>query len=209
MTPLLTGRCKHASVVHMGMVYVLGGEDDRDKRLRTVEVLDLRRKQWSPVPSMPKGLSDPMCISQGRHIFVFGGIEEGMITSRMLMMYDSVWGEWSVRAEMPEPCRLGSAVALNNDMYIVGGYTRSCLKYDAENDTWKTLEGRPKEKHGNAPAVPWQGKILLAGGDVNSSVSTRLVEVYDPETDHWTCWSISLREELSCHHMVNVDLYGL
>ena len=82
------------------------------------------------------------------------------------------------------------------------------MMYDPATNEWRLLTG-PREKHGNAPAVVWKGKILTGGGDVDTHETTSVVEEYDTLSDTWTYWTLPLKEELSCHYMLNVDLAGI
>lgn len=153
------GRCKHGSAVHSGNVFILGGEDDF-RLLKTVECFDSRLRKWSVVRAMPKALSDPLAVSYGRYIYVLSGIEGSDATSVSTLAYDTVWGDWEYKSDMPQPCRLGAAVALNDKLYVTGGYTRSCMSYDPLLDNW-TILSPPREKHGNSPAVVWKVSLCL------------------------------------------------
>lgn len=206
---LLEGRCKHASVVHAGCVYVLGGEDERDKPMKSVEVLDMRTRQWRAAAPMPKALAESLVVSQGRFIYVFSGIDENGGTSTTTLRFDPVWGEWTALTDMPQKCRLGCVATIHDLIYVVGGYTRTALCYEPATNSWLKMANAPQEKHGNAAAVVWQGKLLLAGGDLDNVLATTLVEAYDPDTATWSCWPVPLREELSCHTLLNVDLCGI
>ncbi len=201
-------RCKHKSVVHAGTVYVVGGEDDIDRPLKTIEKLDIRARHWAPATAMMKALSDPLVISHGKFVYVLGGIAHDDTTSTTTQVFDPVWGDWKYRSDMPHPCRLGAAAALNDKIYVVGGYTKSCMSYDPRLDVWTALTV-PKDKHGNAPAVVWQGRILVGGGDLHSNETSALVEAYDADSDCWSMWPIALKEKLSCHYLINVDLFGI
>ena len=202
------GRCKHRAVVHCDEVYVVGGEDDLDRPLDSVERMCNSTRLWSEVPPMKKALSDPLAASFAHSIYVFGGIAGEDTTCTCTQKYDTVWGEWSFKAEMPEPCRLGAVATVNDRVFIVGGYTRTCMSYDPAVDTW-TILTPPREKHGNAPVVVWEGKLLVGGGDVTINQTTSAVEEYDLEADKWSFWSQTLKTELSCHYLLNVDLHGL
>ena len=208
LAPMHLARCKHRTVVHGEWVYALGGEDDVDRPLGSVERMSLKTRTWSESSPMPTPLSDPLAVNFGRNIFVFGGIEADDTTASVTMAFDCVWKEWQTKSEMPEPCRLGAAASVNDRIYIVGGYTRTCLSYTPSTDQWSILAS-PKDKHGNAPAVVWQGRILVGGGDVDTHQTTSVIEEYDPEKDHWSLWKTGMKEELSCHYLLNVDLGGL
>ena len=102
----------------------------------------------------------------------------------------------------------GAAVTLNDSIYVVGGYSRTCLKYNPATDVWTRLN-QPQQKHGHAPAVVWRGSILLAAGE-KAEQKPSAIEQFDPVTNTWSDSNIAqLKESLNCHHMFNVDLYGL
>ena len=44
---------------------------------------------------------------------------------------------------------------------------------------------------------------------MDSNETTSVVEEYDPEEDAWSYWAIPLKEELSCHNLLNIELYGI
>ena len=63
--------------------------------------------------------------------FMFLGTEsQSRTTSTKVQVYDTVWGEWHHGPEMPSPCRLGTAATFNNKIYIMGGYTQSCMSFN-------------------------------------------------------------------------------
>ena len=103
-------------------------------------------------------------------------------------------------------CELGAAVSVNRCIYLVGGFSQSCLRYDPATDSWTRLsQPRQSQEHSNAPAVVWQGGVLVAGGrdgDDNRSVST---EHYNPVLDEWT----PLKEKLSSHRTFSVIISGV
>ena len=121
-------------------------------------------------------------------------------------VFDTTLGQWSTLSDMPEVWSYGAAVTMNDCIYVVGGYNRTCLKYDPTLDNWTNLN-RPSQGHGNAPAIVWHGSILVAGGECFEE-ETPGIEQYDPLTDIWSYCSIApLNEKLSCHGLFNVDLY--
>ena len=210
---MAVARCKHAAVAHAGRVFVVGGEDDADRPLDSVERFDCRRRNaaptaWTPVGRLRKALSDPLAQSCGADVFVVGGIGVGDHASTSTQKYDAVRDEWLRRADMPVACRLGAVAAVNDRIYVVGGHARSCMSYAPATDSW-TILARPRERHCNAPAVVWRGRILLAGGDVEGNATTTIVEEYNHERDLWSYWKLTLKEELSCHCLLNVDIQGI
>ncbi|ELU11601.1 hypothetical protein CAPTEDRAFT_136979 [Capitella teleta] len=208
LAPMTTARCKHQSVLQGADVVVVGGEDDADQLLTSVEKFDSKHRQWSLQRPMQKALSDPLVVSFGHSLYVLSGIQDDDTSSSCTQEFDCTWNRWKFRSEMPEPCRLGAAVTLGDAIYVVGGFTRSSMSYRPATDTWSVLS-RPRGKHGNAPAVVWRGRVLVGGGDVLLSETVSTIEDYDPATNTWSFWKVPLKEDLSCHYMLSVDLGGL
>ena len=209
MPPFKIDRHRHSSVLMGDTVYVIGGIEINTKEVfKSVERLDVKRRHWSFVQDLPQPVYLPMVTSMGVRLFVFGGRGADKKTRYCTQMYDTVWGEWHTLASMPKLCDLGSAVTLNKHIYLLGGYKRSCLRYDPTADSWTSLS-QPKLLHGSAPAVVWHGLILVAGGIGDDKRSSPHIEVYDCEKDQWSDWNCELKTPLSSHFVFNVDLYDV
>ena len=208
MPPLNTARYTHRSVSLGKCIYVVGGMDADKKTLASVEFLDTKRQQWLFMPAMPQPGWNPMVCTYSNRVFVFGGADAQNTFQRCTQVFDATRGQWSSLSDMPVMCSFGAAVTLNDFIYVVGGDQRTCLKYDPATDRWTRLSG-PRQKHRYAPAVVWRGSILVAGGDDAKEKSTA-IEQYDPLTDTWSYCSIApLKEMLSHHIMMNVDLHDM
>jgi hypothetical protein len=104
-------------------------------------------------------------------------------------------GAWTSLSPMPTPRGFLSAVALNGQLYAIGGFSSSangsCLNsveaYDPANNTWATKHAFPFHGYGFA-AVTINGLIYVFGGadcdDSGNSEAT--VYSYDPTTNAWT-----------------------
>lgn len=57
-------------------------------------------------------------------------------------------------------------------------------RYDPIQNSWKRLADM-NERRGNFALVVLDGKMFAIGGDKDSEVNTRSVEVYSPITDSW------------------------
>ncbi|KAI0227289.1 Kelch-like protein 38 [Lamellibrachia satsuma] len=205
MPPLNTARRNHRSVSLGKCIYVVGGMDVDKEMLASVECLDTKRQQWLFIPAMPQTAWKPMVCTYSNMIFVFGGGD----AQDKAQVYDTTRGQWSILSDIHKACnRSAAAVTLNDFIYVVGGNNRACFKYDPATDRWTCLTG-PRQKHSYAPAVVWRGSILVAGGDDAKEKSTA-IEQYDPLTDTWSYCSIApLKEMLSRHIMMNVDLHDM
>ena len=157
----------------------------------------------STVPDMPpQPVFDPSAISYGHRVFVFGGHNADNKVLSCTQAYDNVSGKWLTLAVKPKACNISAAVSINRFIYLVGGFSQSCLRYDLASDSRTGLS----QVHGNAPAVVWQGGILVAGSGGGNEKKSAAIKYYDPVTDEWTDWQTPLREKLSSHHMFSVIL---
>ena len=135
---------------------------------------------------------------------MFGGRDDDNKNLLSTSAYDTKAGKWLTLGDMPEVCELGAAVSLGQYVYLVGGFSRSCLRYDPATDSWRKLS-QPCLKHANAPAVVWQGGIVVAGGKGDSQ-TFKEIEYYNPGTDEWSDWQTSLEVELDTHRLFSVTL---
>jgi N-acetylneuraminic acid mutarotase len=83
-----------------------------------------------------------------------------------------------------------SVVALDGEIYIIGGYnpqaTDSVEAYDTQTMTWRTSTSFPEVmNHGNAGVI--DGKIYVAGYYIDGTMSdaTTKVYAYDPLLEEW------------------------
>ena len=208
MPPLITKRYLHGSLSLCDCVYVVGGVGVDDKVIASVESLNQKSRQWSSLPDMTHAVYAPMVTSYRKKIVVFGGRDAQDKHLCCTQVFDTTQNKWSTLSAMPVACRHGAAVTLNDFIYVVGGYSRTCLKYHPASDTWTTLS-QPKQKHGFAPAVVWRGSILLAAG-VGAKQKPSAIEQFDPLTNTWSDSNIAqLKEDPIGHYMFNVDLHDL
>jgi N-acetylneuraminic acid mutarotase len=114
---------------------------------------------------------NPLVVQFANKVYAFGGWR-----TRVTQEFDPTLNKWRMRSQMPGCC-CGSAVALGDKIYVVGGIERVCYSYDPENDEWKVLSKPTHEYFTNAATV-WKGKILV--GDKEH------VEEYDPVDDRWS-----------------------
>ncbi|ELU07971.1 hypothetical protein CAPTEDRAFT_53735, partial [Capitella teleta] len=123
-------------------VYVIGGNDGQSV-LKSVDALDMWTLEWSSLPHMPQPLQCPYVVFVSNKLFVLGGLHgcmDPMEWSEDVYEYDSTSKTWHKRTPMPEQCPDGAAVALGDQIYVVGGSNRSCMEYNPHMDSWLHLQ---------------------------------------------------------------------
>ncbi|KAK2174685.1 hypothetical protein NP493_785g01001 [Ridgeia piscesae] len=88
----------------------------------------------------------------GKHVIVVGGKDGNNKATASTEQFSLTKHQWLTLGDMPEVCDLSAAVSLGQYIYLVGGFSRSCLRYDPATDSWRKLS-QPRLEHGNAPAV--------------------------------------------------------
>jgi hypothetical protein len=104
---------------------------------------------------------------------------------------------WTTRSPMPTKRTRLSAVFTNGKLYAIGGFafngpSAAVEIYDLANDSWSVAPSMSTARYGAAAVVRPDGKIVVMGGDYDSSTSpssvghSNVVEVLDPTTGEWT-----------------------
>lgn len=111
---------------------------------------------------------------------------------------------WKELASLPKAHSSGEAVTLNNEIYFVGGRTKTAMssafyKFNPEANQWTQLADIPK------PAINFaleaiNGKIYAIGGDQFQDANRE----YDPETDSWKL----LKPMPTARQHINCGVYG-
>jgi hypothetical protein len=117
-----------------------------------------------------------------------------------LHSYDATTDKWNVLAQLPSAVTNtngASAVAIQNQLYVVGGQAKLCLTYKPVSDTWIILQS-PSLGHNYGAAVIFKGKIMILGG------SSDQIEEYDLLKDEWQISHIKLPCSMNYHHAVTL-----
>jgi N-acetylneuraminic acid mutarotase len=126
-------------------------------------------------------------------IYVIGGLARGLEASTLNQQYDPVTDTWREMAPMPFPLSHPNAAALNNRIYVIGGFLsqvhvgaqEKALEYDPAADRWRVLAPL-KVPRGSIGVAAVNGRIHAIGGRTWDRVTSAAHEVYDPATNSWT-----------------------
>ena len=114
-----------AAVVLDGQIYAIGGRWDR--ATNTVERYDPETNQWTPVNGMNQPRSGfGAAVLDGKIIVGGGELFEPLKTLDSIEIYDPTKGDWELQTlTLPTPLHGLPFVALDNQLYIVGGSGRA------------------------------------------------------------------------------------
>ncbi len=201
-----------------GKIYVLGGLDNRPGVVRPTGYnweYDPATDKWTAKKPMPRPAHHIMIAAWHKKIYVFGGFvrPKGLVAWQPInnsWVYDPAANSWKALAPMPTPRGAGEAVALGNEIYVLGGANSNkpgdpgapirlgstdqlvlgtVEAYDPLTNKWQGRTPMPTPRnHFLAAAVG--GKIYAVDGRIGTCFVTKsdvidLVEGYDPKTNRW------------------------
>ena len=190
----------HGLAYYDGYLYQIGGENDYSHPTSTptdaVYRYDITGDSWSARAALPVEVSGADAVTLGDHIYVPGGSDDtdtvfdGGTFLDSLHIYDPAADSWSTGAAMLAPLAFASAVALDGELYVMGGeldngsYSDALYIYDPVGDSW-SQGASMSETRAYAGAGVIDGQIYVAGGYGGGDVTRDSLEIYDPDTDAW------------------------
>lgn len=129
-------------------IYAVGGEDSATNSLREVEAFDPHTNRWVPCVSMIKRRASVAVASCNGFVYAIGG-HDGSIVQKNLVRhddgerYDPSCNQWTVITAFSRPKEGLSIVAVQNELYIAGGFDGKVLndmeRYDTETEKWRKV----------------------------------------------------------------------
>jgi hypothetical protein len=125
-------------------------------------------------------------------IAVAGGFRESGQPTSDLLLFDVNARTWSRGPDLPGPRDHAALVALDGDLYLVGGFTTGLAgatsgvwRLDAVDGEWVEMQSMGTAR-GALGAVAVDGRLVSVGGVDASGQDLRSSEWYDPIEDRWT-----------------------
>ena len=182
-----------------GMLYFVGGLQGAYPGVTTTQVwsYDLANNAWSPMPPLPVPLAAGSAVFVANELHYFAGIgahdrNTNVPVHYVLPLDDTTW---HTAAPLPTPRDHLTALALDGKIYAFGGeighdarHLQQTLShvYDPATDTWTRLPDMPRSKsHTEASAFVHDGKIVIAGGQIDQYASTDTILQFDPTSNSW------------------------
>lgn len=163
--PIPAGRNHAAAVGLDDAVYVTGGASADGTPQNTFWALPAGAATWQELPSMPEGRLGHRMLTVGGRLFVVGGIGG----TGLVLIYDPATETWSTGAELPSPRDHVAAVAVENEIWVIGGRSDGRANalvdiYDPAADSWREGPPLPEVTSGASDAIV-DGVIYISGGE--------------------------------------------
>lgn len=173
-----------------GKIYVPGGLDNRIFSTPDLEAYDPATDTWQTLSPMPEFRHHHMAAAFEGKLYVFGGYETSFNTVRdTVFVYDPAEDAWQELDPMPAPMAAGTALVIEDAIYLVPGiglsHTMPLWRFDPAAHSWETL-ATPAEVRDHSAAVFLDGKIYLLGGRNFEAGDLASIEIYDLESDTWS-----------------------
>lgn len=174
--------------------YCIGGWTETNETAIT-EVYDPVTDTWETKTSMPTPRGDITANAVNGKIYVTGGnyiIHGEYFTTNVTEVYDPTTDSWTLDNPIPNAVSSYASVALDNKIYIIGGYdlTLSISHmltqiYDTQIGNW-SLGAPPMSQvyygAGDATTGMIAPKRIYVLGGANDGLN----QIYDPKSDKWT-----------------------
>ncbi len=184
----LPGARSDASAVSDGTyIYILGGADQNFNSTSTIWRYDPSTNTYNTsLPSYTIPTNGQAAAYLNGKIYRIAGASTG--SDFHVEVYTIATNSWSMAANYPFANHDLMAVGLGSYVYAGGGNASpsTTYRYDPTTDTWDdtAIADFPQGRQASASAV-YNGRWLLAGGDVNFVTSANVV-AWDPGSNTWS-----------------------
>ncbi|XP_063680523.1 kelch-like protein 20 isoform X3 [Bolinopsis microptera] len=187
---MLVGRSGAMAVAHSGkLIFIIGGQDKRKRPLNSVDVYDIRMKNWKSLSSMyEQRVYGAATIIEG-NIYVAGGAFDRtvLMSAEFYNIENDIWNRMAALTQPRSRC---GCATVDGHMYVVGGHDGirdldSISRYSPETDSWTDLKPMRYGRNGCAVGAV-ESHIFAVGGCRSDGTVLYSIERYNTETDQWS-----------------------
>ena len=175
------------------LLIVIGGEDDSDAPLKTVEVLDLTNPStgWRRACDTPETLCSSSGAEAGGYIYVLGGWSKRNVSSSAAFRcsIDALMKStqpkfntpniWEVLPELP--AEEATVTSFRNAVIVVGGRANSVAVHDIrtykpDSERWEVINYLPNPRY-ICFAIGLPDKLIVLGGKRDTTTKENTIEI--------------------------------
>ncbi|XP_045445718.1 uncharacterized protein LOC123653779 [Melitaea cinxia] len=205
-------------VVHRMALYAIGGQDKKDRVLRSVERFDPKTGSWSEVRAMGTARMAAAVAKYRDYIWVAGGMtgEKRHPVCANVECYNSKTNQWTEIHSLRFPRCFATLFSMNDKLYIIGGAGKITNKdktassvgaidaWDWKERRWKLETEMSIPRHGHALAYLGTQLIIIGGVTTIYMRALGNVESYCCERGAWIRGIATLPSPLSGHGAVTL-----
>lgn len=174
-------------------IYIAGGSTLVGPRA-SFDLYDTARDMWRPLPPMPTARERFGMAEFSGRIYISGGRSREMDEtspkpSDALWAYDTVSGDWVMKASMPTERVDHVMVSLGDYLYVIGGagdHADLIYIYNVVTDLWSTSKTRTASPRRNFGVAYDDTSIYVIGGISGDGKVRSDIDVFDTGNQTWS-----------------------
>lgn len=174
-------------------IYVAGGSTLAGPRA-SFDLYDTATDMWRPLPPMPTARERFGMAGFSGRIYISGGRSREMdetspSPSDALWAYDTVSGDWVMKASMPSERVDHVMISIGDHLYVIGGtgeHADLIYKYNIVTDLWSTSKARMPSPRRSFGVAYDETSIYVIGGITNDARVSSAIDVFDTGSENWS-----------------------
>ena len=180
--PMNTPRCWPAVSTYHQCLVVVGGRDDSETDVATVEILDtsIPHNQWLSATLLPVNCRRMSATIIDDTLYLLGGTLGKQVLSvslPALIQTDKPPTQWHMLPDAP--LENSTAIAVHGSLLAVGGSqgiqrSSAIHIFNHEKNTWNKVGDLPTERQDCACCLLPSGEILVSGGEDHNGLTSQM-----------------------------------
>ncbi|XP_077296110.1 kelch-like protein 28 [Arctopsyche grandis] len=138
LAPMLNKRYNHEIAATANEIYIIGGRQDSENCLNTMDVYNINQNKWTVAPPMREKRTSFAAVTLGDHIYAIGG-NNGKSHLNSVERFDIISRTWREVEKYPQTSNEPKAIAINDKIICIG--TQSCsvssvFEYNSSTGKW-------------------------------------------------------------------------
>ena len=186
------GKCRIAAVTLQGFLYAVGGRDENETVLSTVQRYNPVADQWEKVSPLSSPGSNVCAVAHGNYLYAIGGMSARFEYLGIVERFDPRKNVWESLPSLLTERSFASGTAVKGKVFVFGGlrpFFRDgdpCEVYDPETNIWSGIPSDVAPRSYASVANFINGQIFVNGILGNELRGRRRVlQLYDVEKNEW------------------------
>jgi hypothetical protein len=183
--------CRRRADAMVTKIFAVGGKDDTNTKLSSVECFDPSTGQWNAVAAMSTVRYEHGVAVVDDKLYAMGGKDATGTKLSSVECFDPSTGQWNAVAAMNTARSSHGMAVMDDKLYVVGGVgaTNTRLSsvecFDPSTAQWSVVAPMSTARSRHSVAVV-DGKLYVVGGYDGAGTNLSSVECFDPSTGQWS-----------------------